>query len=219
MEGTSSSSIVRELHRLHNELSERIEERLSLFRGVWERGDDRELFIELAFCILTPQSGARRCADALDCLIKTGALFKGSIEQISCMIHTVRFKNHKASYLIKARDTFLNGRMSLYRFLKECGDSESMRERLVRTVKGIGLKEASHYLRNIGRGDRLAILDRHVLRNMVRLGLIDHAPTCMTPYRYRLLEEKLRAFSDHSGIPMSHLDFLFLYRGTGDIFK
>jgi len=219
MEGISYSSMVQELHCLHNKLSDRIEERLALFRGVWERGDERELFVELAFCVLTPQSNARRCASALDCMIKSGSLFEGSLEEIRCMLNTVRFKNHKASYLIEARETFLNGRMSLRGFLEECGDSETMRKKLARTVKGIGLKEASHYLRNIGRGDRLAILDRHVLRNMVRLGLIDYVPTGMTPSRYRLLEEKLREFSDTTGIPMSHLDFLFLYRGTGDIFK
>jgi N-glycosylase/DNA lyase len=112
-----------------------------------------------------------------------------------------------------------------------------MREALAGTVKGIGYKEASHYLRNIGLGEDLAILDRHVLRVMEALGLLDKPPSGRggrvvtvgqgrktTPLpvsgiRYCNLEERLRRYAKRIGVPMGHLDFVLFYMATGDIFK
>jgi len=45
-----------------------------------------------------------------------------------------------------------------------------MPEWLVKNLTGLGYKEAGHFLRNIGSG-KIAILDRHILRNLHALAL------------------------------------------------
>jgi N-glycosylase/DNA lyase len=100
-----------------------------------------------------------------------------------------------------------------------CRESMEKREWLYRNIKGIGYKEASHFLRNIGLGGDIAILDRHILKNMRCLGLIGAIPKALTPARYRAIEDLLRGYSKAEGIPLDHLDFVLWYRNTGDIFK
>jgi len=83
----------------------------------------------------------------------------------------------------------------------------------------LGLKEASHFLRNTGRGEDLAILDRHILRNLIRHGVLRRLPRTLTARRYLDIETRTERFSNEIGIPMSALDLLFWSRETGEIFK
>ena len=95
----------------------------------------------------------------------------------------------------------------------------SAREWLVKNIKGIGYKEAGHFLRNIGLGSDIAILDRHILKNLKRLGVISDIPKTLTRNKYIEIENKLRGFSRKVSIPMDHLDLLFWAREAGKIFK
>jgi len=83
----------------------------------------------------------------------------------------------------------------------------------------MGYKEASHFLRNIGFGENLAILDRHILRNLHRLHVLNEIPKYLTAKKYLAIEGKMRQFADDVKIQMSHLDLLLWYRETGGIFK
>ena len=227
----SVKKIDAEIRKVHREMEGRVEGRLAEFRGIWESGDDTALFAELAFCLLTPQSGARRCAQAVERLKKSGNLFHGDFDDICPDLNIVRFKNNKTRYLLEAREKFWSGGRSLRRFLGEFGDARSMREALVDSIRGIGYKEASHFLRNIGLGEELAILDRHVLRVMARLELLGSGPAgkgaagrgavpqSISGRRYCYLEERLRGYAARAGVPMGHLDFVLFYMATGDIFK
>ena len=93
------------------------------------------------------------------------------------------------------------------------------REWLVRDVKGIGYKEAGHFLRNIGFDQDLAILDRHILKNLKRLGVIDGVPDSLTKRQYLATETKMKELSEAVHIPMSHLDFVLWYKETREILK
>jgi N-glycosylase/DNA lyase len=90
---------------------------------------------------------------------------------------------------------------------------------LVENVKGIGYKEASHFLRNIGFGKDLAILDIHILKNLKKYGVTKDIPKTLTKIKYFEIENKLKIFSEKIRIPMSHLDLLFWSLETGKIFK
>ncbi|HOT44855.1 MAG TPA: N-glycosylase/DNA lyase [Spirochaetota bacterium] len=210
---------IEEILLVHNEISGRIQGRLDEFRRIWETGDDTALFVELVFCLLTPQSGARRCWQAVEILVKDDCLFGGCFEDICRVLNIVRFKNNKSSYILEARDFFMTKGNSLRRILCDLKDGAGRREWLVKNVKGLGYKEASHFLRNIGLGDSIAILDRHILRSMESLGLIEGIPVSLSPRLYFELEAKLRAFAVRVGIPLDHLDFVLWYMETGDIFK
>ena len=90
---------VDEILTFHSAQKEKIEARLDDFRRIWDVGSDRDLFAELAFCILTPQSRARTCWPAVERLRKGDLLFVGTAEEILEKLSNVRFKDRKASYI------------------------------------------------------------------------------------------------------------------------
>src|SRR5207249_12322603 len=100
-----------------------------------------------------------------------------------------------------------------------CASAIGARDWLAREIDGLGLKEASHFLRNTGRGEDFAILDRHILRNLIRHGVVRRLPQTLTARRYLDIEARTQQFSHEIGIPMSALDLLFWSRETGEIFK
>lgn len=209
-----------EIKEVYKEIKGRIEERLEEFREVWERGDDYELFSEFVFCLLTPQSKAGICWEAVLQLKKDGVLLSGSVYDIKERLRGVRFKNNKAEYIIHARDKFLkDGQFLIKKLLVEERDIFEIRDFLVKNVKGMGYKEASHFLRNIGFGKDFSILDRHILRNLYNFGIIKKKIKILSRKKYLEVEEKMRNFSYKIGIPLEHLDFVFWFKETGEIFK
>jgi N-glycosylase/DNA lyase len=85
-------------------------------------------------------------------------------------------------------------------------------------IPGLGLKESSHFLRNIGvKG--LVILDRHILKHLKALYILRSIPKSLTPKRYYSIEKKWLKYSKEVGIPMDELDLLFWSMETGEIRK
>lgn len=197
-----------------------IETRLSEFKRLFKTASDDAIFGELAFCLFTPQSKAKHCWEAVQQLTEKGLLHHDNPEKIAAQINKVRFRNNKARYVVAARKQFVtNGKLSIKPFLKSFDSVFSAREWLVKNIKGIGYKEAGHFLRNIGMGEDIAILDRHILKNLLRLGVIKEIPKTLTRNKYIEIEGKLRDFSKKVNIPMDHLDLLFWAREAGEIFK
>lgn len=197
-----------------------IERRLEEFDRLWREGSDEEIFAEFLFCLLTPQSRAKLCWRAVERLVEKGLLLNGGERDIEDVLKGVRFRRNKARYIVEARKLFTRkGQLEIKKFLSSFGDVKMLREWLVRNVKGMGYKEASHFLRNIGLGEDVAILDRHILKNLKAFGVINDIPRSLSRKKYLEIEEEMRKFSHEIGIPMSHLDLLFWSRQTGEIFK
>ena len=197
-----------------------INARLDAFRRVGQAGD-RRLFEELCFAILAIQSSARSSDAAVRALVSERLLWTGAPTEIASFLrHRTRFHNHKAAYVVRARERFFpGGRPMLRETLARFPDSREARTWLVAEVDGLGFKEASHFLRNIGRGEDLAILDRHILRNLVRHRVIGRVPKSLTPKRYLAIEARLHLFAQHVGVSPGVLDLLWWSRQTGEIFK
>jgi N-glycosylase/DNA lyase len=211
---------IEEIVAFHRAQKEKIEARLADFRRIWTAGSDRDLFAELAFCILTPQSRARTCWPAIERLRCGDLLFVGTAAEILDELSNVRFKERKASYIVSARKQFTkDGQLSIRSTLEVFSDPFAAREWLVENIKGLGYKEAGHFLRNVGLGEDLAILDRHILKNLVLLGVIDEIPKSLTKKRYLDIEQRMVAFSNETKIPMGHLDMVLWSKETGEIFK
>jgi N-glycosylase/DNA lyase len=211
---------VDELREIHRRIRPEIERRLEEFRGVWRSGGDERIFAELVFCLLTPQSKAGVCWEAVKQLRRSGLLLRGSPGEIGRFLRPVRFWRKKAEFIVRARETFtVDGRLSIRHVLTPIVRNPfEARRYLADHVQGLGFKEASHFLRNVGQGEDLAILDRHILRGLEEFGVIS-APAHLTPSRYIEVEKKMRDFSEKIGIPLSHLDFVLWYRKTGVVFK
>jgi N-glycosylase/DNA lyase len=219
MSVTKTDDYEKEIFNLYKTIKPEIIRRVSEFRKIWQNADNNELFTELVFCLFTPQSGARQCWKAVNILREKDLLFNGGWEEISGEINIVRFRNNKARYLIEARDKFICGNSGIRDCMDTDADQFEKRKWLVKNVKGMGYKEASHFLRNIGIGDRLAILDRHILKNMKLLGIINTIPKSISEKTYLDLEKKLTEYSRRAGIPLEHLDFVLWYREAGEVFK
>jgi N-glycosylase/DNA lyase len=210
---------VQELQTLYDEKRDAIRTRLNEFKQILNRSDD-DVFAELCFCLLTPQSSAKTCWAAVSRLKERSLLLKGAANEIQPQLNDVRFGDSKAKYIVEARATFTkDGKLFLKSHLSIFSNLFELREWMVENVKGLGYKEASHFLRNVGLGEEFAILDRHILRNLKRLEVIPEVPVSITKKRYLEIEEKLRSFSREIGIPLADLDLLFWSRETGWIFK
>jgi len=204
----------------YGKLKPRIRAKLREFKQTGQESDER-IFEEMVFCLCTPQSNAKSCFSAVNDLAKSRVLLEGDQSAIGMKLRGhVRFHNNKSKYILRARQVFSDhtGKLRIKEMLHH-EEPLALREWLVGNIKGLGYKEAGHFLRNIGRGDNLAILDRHILRSMIRYHIIRQFPKTLTKKKYLDIEEKLRGFSRQICIPIAELDMLFWYQETGEIFK
>jgi N-glycosylase/DNA lyase len=197
-----------------------IKKRLDEFREVIKSSDER-IFAELAFCICTPQSKATFAWNAISSLVKNNLLYTGTEKQIKPFLNCVRFCDNKAKYIIEARNFFSNGKLDIKKKILSFNNSFELRDWLVKRIKGIGLKEASHFIRNIGfdYDNQLAILDRHILKNLKELGIIKEIPESLNKKKYFEIEKFMKNFTEKLKINLYELDILLWSEETGTIFK
>ncbi len=204
----------------YKKIEEVIEKRLKEFREIWKEKDHIKIFKEFIFCLLTPQSKAKFCWEAVLNLERKNLLFNGDYNDIFNELSKVRFRKSKAKYILENRKKFFkNGNFEIVSILENMKEPEKVREYLVKNVKGYGLKEATHFLRNIGFSFELAILDRHILKNLKKEGVIDEIPDNLKKNEYLKIEKKFKEFSYKTGIPLQNLDLFFWWRETGEVFK
>ena len=209
------------------------------FEQVWQQGTEEDIFSEMAFCLLTPQSKAKICWKAILKLKEKDLLLKGAPEQVEQELSGVRFKERKSTFVVTARKFFpvrplikqfnpphltspARGEeynAGIFADAQNGNNIYKCREWLVANVKGYGYKEASHFLRNIGFGENLTILDRHILKNLHLLKVIEDIPQSLTKTKYMQIEKAMKDFAIQIEIPIAHLDIVFWSKESGEIFK
>ncbi len=209
---------MKELKEYYKKNKELIRNRLKDFEDSYKKGD-KHVFSELCFCILTPQAEAVECDKAIKELIKTGLLFNGRPKAISPYLKAARFLNKKSEFIVNARRLFKKNSCFSIRGYIDGKNIFKTRDWFVDNIKGIGYKEASHFLRNIGFGKDLAILDVHILKNLKNYGIIKRIPKSLTKNEYLKIESQMRDFCKNINIPMDELDLLFWSKETGFVFK
>ena len=93
----------KEILKIHKAIKKEIEKAIKNYKKVWE-GTEKEIFAEMAFCILTPQSKAKNAWQVITNLVENGLLYKGKPEEIVEFLNIVRFKNNKSRYLVELRE-------------------------------------------------------------------------------------------------------------------
>jgi N-glycosylase/DNA lyase len=212
-------SLVAKLKKLHRKNAGAIKARLYEFSVVGKESE-RRVLAELCFCLCTPQTKAKAAwYNAVLPLMECGRLYSCEREELEGFLKNtgVRFHRTKAGNIIEARKKF--AKKGVKETVAGCCDPQELRNRLAEEVRGLGMKEASHFLRNIGLGRDLAILDRHILRNLVLLGVIEKIPKSLTKKKYLEIEDRMREFSKEIRIPMDELDMLLWMKETGEVFK
>lgn len=195
--------------------------RLNEFAEIQQNGDDTRLFEELVYCIFTAGASAKMGLKAVE-RVRPHLLTGSQAKLAARLVGAHRFPRARSGYVVTTRrylqdDCGLCLRVKLASF---GADAEARRDYFARTpgVKGIGYKEASHYLRNIGyRG--YAILDKHILNTLYACGVIAEPKPPATKKKYLALEESMREFAAVLNIDFDELDLLLWSHKTGEILK
>lgn len=178
-----------------------------------ELSSNESWFSELCFCILTANSKAKTALAIQSTLGEKGFATKSADEIRQVIIDNKhRFHNNKTKYIMEAR------KYKDIKYIVQSMEEYEAREWIVNSVKGIGWKEASHFLRNVGYTN-FAILDRHILNLMVEEGMLEEKPKTLTKKIYLDIEKKLDKFSKSLGLNQAELDFYMWYLKTGEILK
>ncbi|MBD3304485.1 N-glycosylase/DNA lyase [Candidatus Woesearchaeota archaeon] len=188
-----------------------VKKRLKEFES-FKNKPSKEWFSELCFCILTANSKA---VTALQIQKELGAkgfcsyYFRDIRNSIKKNKH--RFHNNKAKYITEARC-----HVDIKQKLKSMKDTEA-REWLIKNIKGVGYKEASHFLRNVG-CKNLAILDRHIINLMHENRILKQKPN-LTKKNYLKIEEKFKNLAVRLSMSPAELDLYMWYLKTGNVLK
>ncbi len=207
------SSLPEDLQSLLDAERGAIESRLSDFRAV----PRDQWFYELCFCICTPQSSALHAHEVTTELqrrnfLKVGGNVEPVLRNPACYIRFHTTKSRRL-HLLRENWSAVDAEIAAH-----FNNPFFLRKRLVERVHGFGFKEASHALRNIGlRG--LAILDRHLLRNLVACRVFEDIPSVSTEKTYLHVEQRFTDYSAEIGVSIDVLDLLFWRKQTGFIFK
>jgi len=189
------------------------------FRPFAELSFEAGLFSELSFCILTANSSALLGLKLQSELGEEGFLNleeKELEEALRKAGH--RWAGQRAKWILEAREKF----PAIRELLKKERDARLLRELLSSPsspykVKGLGLKEASHFLRNVGFKD-VAIVDRHVFRFLLEEGLLPPQKS-ITKKVYLKAEEALKGLAEELGFSLAELDLYVFYAKTKKVLK
>lgn len=199
---------------------EDIRARIADFEEVWESGTDERLWEEMVFCFFTGGCSAKmglRSVEAVRPLLLTGT----HEELMNALVGRHRYPRARAGYIVASRD-FLQEHcnLELRKKLESFTDPLERRDWLVKEkgIKGLGYKEASHFLRNIGLKG-YAILDKHILRSLAELKIIDDPKPPNTRLKYLTIEQKLKNLSKLTKIDFDELDLVLWSMKTGEILK
>jgi N-glycosylase/DNA lyase len=199
-----------------------IRARLREFRRVWQTGSDRRLWEEMVYCIFTAGASAKmglRSVETLRPLLESGAQREMTRALIAAGAH--RFPNARPEYVVVTRDYLQQSfSMRLRERLASFDDPFERRDWLANDprVKGLGYKEASHFLRNIG-FQGYGILDKHIIRCLCELGVIDSPKPPTARRGYLETEQRMREFAAMARIDFDELDLLLWSMKTGEILK
>ena len=206
----------------HRARRKEINQRLAEFDRIWRHGSDAQLWEELAFCIFTAGASARM--GLLSVAAIRNLLLDGEPEEMTKALKAAgahRFPVARPKYIVTTRNYFrASFGMALRKRLRSFSDPYERRDWLAqeRQVKGLGYKEASHFLRNIGVKGH-AILDKHVMRCLTEVGVIESSKPPSTRKKYLEVEQELLQFSKDIKINCDELDLVLWSMKTGEVLK
>jgi len=195
-------------------------------RRTWNALRENELWSELCLCILASNVPFEQAQSATQHLqrknfldpfwiLETSNSWKIISYELSkqiCLprkkdgtLRKYRFPNVRAKNIVRASSFLYSEKNNLKNLLQNFESETIAREFLVHNISGLGLKEASHFLRNIGFAQSLAIIDVHIISFLMQLGLISEFPT-LTDKKYFELEDKMQKLANFYGFNLAILD-------------
>ena len=201
------------LKKLKNsDIKNLVDSRIKEFAEIKNQSSN-DIFKELCFCIMTANCNADKCIEIHEG-IEDGFLKLNEFQLANRFKELgYRFPNIRAKYIVEAR----NNMKDLKNKIKSNKEEGELRDWIVKNIKGLGYKEASHFLRNIGYKN-YAIVDFHIVDLLARKNLINK-PKVMSKKKYLKIEELLKNIAEKSGINLAELDLYLWFLETGKILK
>ena len=194
-----------------SEIANIIEKRIEDFKNIDKKSND-ELFKEICFCLLTANFNAEK---SIKIQSEIGNCFlTDSKEDL-----TKKLKNYGHRFP-KARAEYISESLKCKDKLKDIvkfPDKKALRDWIVNNIKGLGYKEASHFLRNVGFDD-FAIIDFHIIDILSEYYIIEK-PKSLTKKRYLEIENILKKLAKKTDLTLAELDLYLWYLETGKILK
>jgi N-glycosylase/DNA lyase len=200
-------------------LYDQAERELAILR---ESGDlcESQMWQQMCFCLLSPVTrfeAVRACMQRLEAHRVLNRLAENprSVRSeeirrlLSAQDQPCRFPGQKADRLLQAGYFFYEKAPApgVRGFLRGFPKSLDARKALVDKVPGLGMKEASHFLRNVGHGANLAVLDIHVRRFLAEMRLVGESIAFSNSrVSYLKMERTLLSLAFNSGLEIGALD-------------
>jgi len=198
------------------DISKQVKTRLRQFSS-FRNKTSKEWFSELCFCILTANSKALTAISIQKELGPKGFIECSKDGLSKCIRKNKhRFHNNKAKYIVEAR-RHLDVKSQVQTMVKKSGQIQT-RNWLAENIKGIGYKEASHFMRNVGYFD-VAILDRHILNLMVERRILKTKPKTLTKRIYHEIEQTFADMAKKKKMSLAQLDLHMWHEKTGKVLK
>lgn len=197
----------------------------------WSGREESQLWYELVACLLGSRVSFELAQASARSLYSSGVLNHASpgrvIPRYSEMVFSVlsepvrvesccgstrqiryRFPRARAEGIARtAEQIYCSAAKSIRSILEESCDSRHARRSVVEASHGVGAKQASLFLRNIGYSNDVAILDSHILRYMRIVGITERTLTSVSGIgAYEQLESDLCSYADDLGFPVWCLD-------------
>ena len=182
----------------------------------WEEQSEDDLWRELVYCILGSRvkfEVVHAAVERMDglCLLshsRRNARFDEYEEDtVAALSGGYPFYRVRANHIRRAAKRLYRSQGSISQLLDGAGNVRSARRLLAAEVAGLGPKQASLFLRNIGYAKHIAVLDIHVLTYLSWIGLADTSlKTVSTLDKYEALEDAFVKRSYTFGISPDQFD-------------
>jgi N-glycosylase/DNA lyase len=173
-----------------------------------------EIWKQKVFCVLSSQFNARRAATIADYLVRQVPFFDASLDwsqiEHSCFAFLsspavgYRFPKLRARQISQCWFPFAQVKDNYHEYVRSFDSEGYAREEIVEKFPGIGLKQASMFLRNIGASRNLSVIDVHVLFYLRVCH--DWRVSHLTSRRYLEAEDILRDDAAHYGMDLNVFD-------------
>lgn len=212
-----SKNTIDELKTLYDQKKDEIKKRLGEFKEIYEEADEKRIFEELCFCILSSGVGPKVAQKSIDNI--RDQLFNGNEDILFMKLKETHKYPEKVSYIIATRN-YLNEEFDLKikEKLDSISDIQERRDFIANNkgIKGIGYVQASHFLRNIGYSG-YAILDKNIVKTLFEFSLTEDTKPPSSKKRYLEKENKVKQLAEILDIHIDEVDLLLWSRRTGHV--
>lgn len=194
----------------------------------WNYMTEEELWHRFCLCVLSSNVPYELAVSAFNRLLKLGVIninwiiSRGDSQKIIATFlsqpkylplkrdgsfRKYRFPNMRAKNIVNSAFFLTDNNMG-FKFILNNNDSDSsVREILVNSFHGFGLKQATHFLRDIGYTKNLAIVDTHII-SFLNI-IFEYNPSLekkLTPNKYLKIEKLFQNVACELGLELAIFD-------------